>query len=428
MSIEITITFILLLIFLFMKVPVFISIMASSAVYFFMTPAVNAQILAQKFLTGTENVSLLAIPFFIGAGVFMNYSTITARIMDFCSVVTGRMVGGLAQVNVLLSTLMGGLSGSNLADAAMEAKLLVPEMERRGYSREFSSVVTAVSSLITPLIPPGLGMILYGTIAGLSIGRLFVSGIGIGLMLCAATMLLVHFISKRRNYERIRTTPITAKEIWTALKGAALPLCLPIVIIGGIRVGIFTAIEAGAVACAYALILGFVYRALDWKTILKGLRETVLSTATVMVIVGAATVFAWILTKERIPQILAEAMTAAVTNKYVFLLLVNVFLLVVGMFVEGSAAMIVLVPLMAPIAAQFGVDPIQFAMIVIFNISIGTLTPPLGTVMFVVCGVTKCPTAKFIKECLPFFALLLICLLLITFFPPLSTALVNLVY
>ena len=428
MSPMITVTFILLLVLMFLKVPVFVSIMASSAFYFLMNPDVNAQILAQKFLTGSENVSLLAIPFFVGAGVFMNYSTITSRIMDFCSVVTGRMVGGLAQVNVLLSTLMGGLSGSNLADAAMQSKLLVPEMEKRGYSKEFSSVVTGVSSLITPLIPPGLGMILYGTVANLSIGRLFVAGFGIGAMLCISCMILVHFISKKRHYEKIRTEPITFREFWTALKNAALPLCLPIVIIGGIRFGIFTAIEAGAVSCAYALVLGFFYKALNWKIIVQGLRETVLSTVTVMVIVGAATVFAWIMTKERIPQILAEAMIGIIHNKYIFLLVVNLFLIFVGMFVEGSAAMIVLVPLLAPIAAQFGIDPIQFAMIVIFNISIGTLTPPLGTVMFVVCGITKCPTAKFIKECIPFFILLVINLLLITYFPPLSTALVNLVY
>ena len=201
-----------------------------------------------------------------------------------------------------------------------------------------------------------------------------------------------------------------------------------VVIVGAGPAGIFTAIEAGAVSCAYALVLGFFYKALNWKIIVQGLRETVLSTVTVMVIVGAATVFAWIMTKERIPQILAEAMIGIIHNKYIFLLVVNLFLIFVGMFVEGSAAMIVLVPLLAPIAAQFGIDPIQFAMIVIFNISIGTLTPPLGTVMFVVCGITKCPTAKFIKECIPFFILLVINLLLITYFPPLSTALVNLVY
>lgn len=428
MSLIISITFVILLVLIFMKVPIFISLLTASAVYFLINPAVNAQILAQKFLTGCDNVGLLAIPFFIAAGVFMNYSTVTTRIMDFCSVLTGRMVGGLAQVNVLLSTLMGGLSGSNIADAAMDAKMLVPEMEKRGYSKEFSSVVSAASSLITPMIPPGIAMIIYGTIAGQSIGRLFVSGFGIGIGMCLTMMVLVSLISKRRNYERMRTTRVTAKEFFTALKSAALPLMLPIVIIGGIRIGVFTAIEAGAVMVLIALILGIYYKALNFKIIVKGLVETVIATATVMVIVSSATVFAWILTKERIPQILAEMMVSITDNKYIFLMIVNIFLLIVGMFVEGSAAMIVLVPLLAPIAAKFGIDPVHFAMVVIFNLSIGTLTPPVGTVMFVVCGITGCPTAKFIKESIPFLVLLLAGLLAITYIPVLTTGLVDLVY
>ena len=428
MSTYITITFLLLLLFLFMKVPVFISILSASAAYFLMNTDVNAQILAQKFLTGCENVGLLAIPFFSAAGIFMNYSTITSKILDFCSIITGRMVGGLAQVNVLLSTFMGGLSGSNLADAAMQSKLLVPEMVKRGYSLEFSAVITGVTSLITPLIPPGIAMILYGTIAGLSIGRMFTAGLGLGILLCAACMIMVHFISKKRGYERMRTEKVTGKEFWAAFKPAIAPLCLPIIIIGGIRIGVFTAVEAGAVSVAYALALGFYYRVLDLKTVIQGFKETAISTSTVMVIVGAATVFAWVMTKERIPQILAETMANSIASKYVFLLAVNVFLLLVGMFVEGSAALIVLVPILAPVAAQFGIDPIHFAMVVIFNMSIGNLTPPLGTVMFVVCGITKCPTSKFIKECIPFFGMMLILLLVITDVPWVSTGLVSLLY
>jgi tripartite ATP-independent transporter DctM subunit len=428
MSTIILITFIVLLILLFLKVPVYISLLSASALYFLLNPSVNAQILAQKFLTGCENVSLLAIPFFIAAGSFMNYSTITTRIMDFCGVITGRMVGGLAQVNVLVSTFMGGLSGSNLADAAMDSKMLVPEMEKRGFSKEFSAVVTAVSSLITPMIPPGLALILYGTIAGLSIGRLFVSGFGIGVVMCLSQMVLVSIISKRRKYPRMRTTRVTGKEFFTALKKAALPLMLPLVMVGGIRFGVFTAIEAGAVMVIFALILGFGYKALNLKTIMKSLLETTVATASIMVIVGSATVFAWILTKERIPQMLAEMMVTITDNKYVFLMIINIFLLIVGMFVEGSAAMIVLVPLLAPMADLFGINPIHFAMVVIFNLSIGTITPPLGTVMFVVCSITKCPTSKFIKESIPFMILLLISLLLITYIPVLTTGLVDLVY
>ena len=258
-----------MLVLLFLKVPVFISVFGGSLIYFLFNPGINQIIFGQKAVTGTESPSLLAIPFFVCAGTFMNYSGVTNRIMNFCSAITGRMPGGLAQVNVLLSTLMGGLSGSNLADAAMEAKMLVPEMEKQGFSKEFSSVVTAASAMITPLIPPGIAMILYGCIADVSIGKLFMSGITVGGTLCIAMMILVHFISKRRGYLPIRNHAMSGAEFWGHFKPAILPLCLPIIIIGGIRLGVFTATEAGAIAILYAIILGLIYRELSLKGIMQ---------------------------------------------------------------------------------------------------------------------------------------------------------------
>lgn len=417
-----------MLVLLFMKVPVYISVLGGSAIYFLLDPQANPIVYAQQAITGAESISLLAIPFFICAGIFMNYTGVTKRIMDFCEVLTGRMSGGLAQVNVLLSTLMGGLSGSNIADAAMQSKMIVPEMEKKGFSKSFSTVVTATSSMITPLIPPGIAMILYGCIANVSIGKLFMSGIGVGALLCITMMLLVSIISKKRGYVPIRTERITTKEFTTVLKPAILPLCLPILIIGGIRIGAFTATEAGSIAIVYALILGFAYRELKFKDIKVGLKETVTTTASIMLIVAAAGVFSWILTKERIPQQLTEWMVTAIDSKFVFLILVNIFLLIVGMFIEGNASMIILVPLLAPVAAAYGINEIQFAMIYIFNNAIGAISPPMGTLMFVTCGITKCKTKDFIKEALPFYLLLLINLLLITYVPTFSTFLVNLFY
>ena len=224
-----------LLVLLFLKVPVYIAVLGASACYFVLNPSANPVIFAQQAITGVESISLLAIPFFVCAGIVMNYTGVTSRIMDFCSVLTGRMTGGLAQVNILLSTLMGGLSGSNIADAAMEAKMMVPEMEKVGFSKSFSTVVTAVSSMITPLIPPGIAMILYGCIANVSIGKLFISGIGVGAILCIAEMVLTAVISKKRGYVPMRTEKISPKEFGRAAKPAILPLCLPIIIIGGIR-------------------------------------------------------------------------------------------------------------------------------------------------------------------------------------------------
>ena len=428
MSNALVLTLVVMLICLFLKVPVFIAILTGSLAYFLLNPTVSLTLFAQRMIIGTQSLSLLAIPFFVCAGVLMNYSGVTRRLMRFCEAVTGRLNGGLALVNVMLSTVMGGLSGSNLADAAMEAKLLVPEMERTGYSKSFSSVVTAVSSMITPLIPPGIALILYGFLANISIGKLFAAGMSVGVLLCVCLMVFVSVISKKRGYLPIRTERLKKQQFTEAFRPAILPLCLPILIIGGIRVGIFTATEAGSAAVLFSLVLGWFYREIKMKEVWKSLSETTVSTASIMLIVASATVLSWILTNEQIPQKMAEVMVQTIHNKYVFLLVVNLFLIVLGMFMEGNASTIILVPLLAPLAKMYGINEIQFAMIYIFNGSIGTITPPLGTLMFVTCGVTKCKTKDFIQEALPFYVLLLFILVLLILFPWLSTWIVDLLY
>jgi len=429
-SSTIAIAIILMLVLLFLKIPVFLAVIASSAAYFFLTPDVSAMILGQRLVSAIQSSSLLAIPFFVAGGVFMNYSGVTSRVMDLCDLLTGRLYGGLAQVNVMLSTLMGGLSGSNLADAAMEAKMLVPPMREKGMSNAFASVVTAASAMITPLIPPGIAMILFGSLANLSIGKLFISGIGVGILLCAGEMMLVSIISHRRGYlptrpKGSRLQPGAAGKI---IRRSILPMCLPVIIIGGIRIGVFTATEAGAVAVVYSIFLGIVYKELTWDLIKKGFKEAVLSTSSIMLIIGAASSLSWVLTKEQIPQRITEWMMGLTDNKYIFLLLVNAFLLLCGMFLEGNAIMIILVPLLYPIALSYGIDPINFAMAFIFNVSIGAMSPPMGTLMFVTCNVTGCPLKDFIKESVPFYIVLLLELLLLTYVPFFTTALVNLIY
>ena len=420
---------IVMLVLLFLKVPVFASVFAGSVTYFAMTPSLPTRIIAQRVIVGVESIPLLAVPFFVCAGVFMNYSGVTKRVMDFCEALMSKIPGGLAQVNILLSTLMGGLSGSNLADAAMQSKMLVPEMEKKGFSKEFSSVVTATSAMITPLIPPGISMIIYGSIANVSIGKLFIAGIGPGLLLCLSMMLLVGIISKKRAYtSKENERAATPKDLLKAFKDAIPPLCLPVIIIGGIRLGIFTPTEAGAVAIVYSLFLGFLYKEMKINHIVIGVKETIVTTSSIMLIVGAASAFAWILTRERIPQEVTAYMVSVISNKYIFLFIVNVLLLCIGMFIEGNAAMIVLVPLLAPVAKAYGINEIQFAMIFIFNMAVGCITPPMGTLMFVTCGITGCKIKEFIKEAAPFYLLLLTCLLLLTFVPMFSTGIVDLFY
>ena len=410
----IVIAAIALLVLLFLKVPVYISVLAASVIYFIGSPNVNSMVFAQQVLAGSQGLSLLAIPFFVMAGVFMNYTGVTRRIMECCNVLTSRWYGGLAQVNVLLSTLMGGLSGSSLADAAMECKMLVPSMEAEGYSKPFSTVITAASGMIVPLIPPGTGLIIYACICNISVGKLFVAGIGPGIVLSVTLMIFTRFVSKKRGYMPHRTTKIPVSEKWAAIKPAILPLLLPIIIIGGVRIGVFTATEAGTVAIVYALILGILYHEMKVSDFVKGCKETVTTTASIMLIVAAASCFSLV--------------KLAISNKFVFLLICNIFLIVVGMFIEGNASMIVLAPLLHPVAVAFGIDPVHFAMVYIFNCTIGAFTPPMGTLMFVTCGVTGCRTKDFIKEAKPFYLLFLIDMLVLTYFPPLTTFLVDLIY
>ena len=416
---------IVLLFTLFLKMPVFISILAGSVTYFILQPALPAQIMAQRVIVGMEVIPLLAIPFFVCAGIIMNYSGGTSRIMRFAEVVMKRVPGGLAQVNVSLSLFMGGLSGSNLADAAMESKMLVPEMEKRGFSKEFSTVITAVSAIIVSLIPPSISMILYGSVANVSIGKIFIAGIVPGILLAIAMMILVGFISVKRKYSN---EMIEQVQLGKALRGAIVPLLLPIVLIGGIRLGVYTPTEAGAVFIVLAIALSVVYKEFKFSTLLRALQETVGTTASIMLIVGSASAFAWILTRERIPQQLSQLIVTNISNKYIFLIILNLFLLFVGMFVEGNASMIVLVPLFVPIARAYGINDIQFGIIFIFNSCMGCVTPPIGTLTFVTCGITKCKLAAFWKEAVPFYLLLLGCLLMITFVPPLTLALVDLVW
>lgn len=419
-----------MLVLLFANVPVFASVVGACIAYFVSAPdtGFTAMMATQRIISGMQSVTMLAIPFFVATGVLMNYCGITGRMLQFCKVLTQHMYGGLGQVNIALSTLMGGMSGSSLADAAMEAQLLVPEMRKAGYSNGFASAITAASSIITPLIPPGIAAIIYGSITGTSIGRLFVAGILPAVVLCAAMMVIVSRFSRKNGIPRLSDRHATAHELWMAFKPAFLPLCLPIIIIGGIRMGIFTPTEAGSIAIFYALLLGILYREIRLDNILTCIKETVATTASIMLIVGAATCFSWILTWENIPQTMTAELIELCHNKYVFLLAVNIFLLVVGMFVEATAAQIVLAPMLAPVAVAFGIDPVHFGMMFIFNMAIGSITPPMGNLMFVTCGVTRCTTGEFIRECRVFYALLFIILMLMTYIPFLSTWLPNLLY
>lgn len=401
---------------IFIKVPVFASVLISSVAYFLLSDT-NVFFVAQRITSGIESVSLLACPFFIMAGVLFNYTGITDRLVGFCSLFTGRMNGGLAQANILLSTIMGGMSGSSNADAAMEAKVLVPSMEKSGLSKPFSTVITAFSSTITPLIPPGIGMILYGTLSGASIGSLFVWGLIIGVIMCASMMIFTEIIAKKRGYKPFFNRCPNIKQYVRSLKNAWPALLLPVIIIGSIRVGIISASEAGAVAVAYAFVLGICWKKWSWERFKSALKETAITTGGLMLIIGTASIYSWILTKEQLPQRLAVTMLKYISNKYVFMLVVNFFLILVGMLMEGASATIILAPLLAPIAARYGINLVHFGIMMVFNMSIGGISPPVGTLLYVTCGITNCKIKDFLRESVPYFIYMLILLLLITYVP-----------
>lgn len=415
-----------LLVLFLLNVPIAFALIISSVVYIFFNDGYSAEILVQRMVGGLESVPLLAIIFFITAGILMNYTGITSRMLAFAQIVTRRLPGSLAQVNVVLSTLMSGLSGSNIADAAMQSKILVPEMEKRGYSRPFSTALTAATSLITPIIPPGIALILYGFIGNVSIGDMFLAGIIPGLVLFVTFMIYVHFYAKKHNLETENTEKTTFKEFIFALKDALLALLLPVIIIGGIRFGIFSATEAGAVAIFYALFLGLVvYREMKMSQLISALVETAHTAATVLIIIAAGSAFAWMLSLEQVPQNLTAFMVEYISSPFSFFIVVLIFLLILGMFVEGNVTIIILTPLFMPMLAQYGIEPVHFGIFFIICISIGTLTPPLGTVMYTTCSITKTKIEDFVVASFPFLILLVLVALLIAFIPAISLLLPN---
>ncbi len=414
----------------FSSVPIAFALFGSTLVYFgFIDNSSPVALLLQKFVTSTQSFPLLAIPFFVMAGSIMNYSGISKKLMMFADVLTGHMCGGLAQANVLLSMLMGGVSGSANADAAMESKMLVPEMEKRGYDKSFSTAITAASSVVTPVIPPGINLIIYALIAGCSVGRMFAAGYLPGILMTLILMVTVHIISRKRNYLPLRKKRASAKEIGKQTLDSLWALLFPFGIILGLRIGLFTPTEAGAVAVLYCIIIGkFVYKELKKEHIIPILKETVYGTSSVVLIIVAASVFGYYLNWQRIPQTMTAWLLSVTQNKYVMLLIFNVVMLIAGMFLEGGAVLIILTPLLVPVAVDLGVDVIHFGLICIVNIMIGGLTPPFGSMMFTCCSITDCKLENFVKEVFPFIIALLLALILITYIPQIVLILPWLLY
>ncbi|MBS6641420.1 MAG: TRAP transporter large permease [Clostridiaceae bacterium] len=428
MSIWSFLPIIILFVCFFIKIPVAYSMVIASVSYFLLAPgAPDIGMMMQKMVSANSSFTYLAIPFFTCAGVVFEYAGISSKLYGLCELLVGHTRGGLAMVNVLQSALMGGLSGSANADAALDAKMLVPEMEKRGFSKAFSCAVTAASSCITPIIPPGIILILYASASNVSVSKMFYSGYIPGIIITITMLLLVWIICKRRNMKPTRERAATPGEFLRGFVGAIPALLVPFGLVLGLRFGLYTPTEAGAVCVLYALVVGFfIYKQIKLSDIPKIIMESAINTAGVMFILAGAQCFSLYLTWERVPNMISELMIQGISSPWVYLLIVNILLLIVGMFFDGGAAMILLAPLLVPVASALGIDLIHFGLVMSFNLTIAGMTPPFGAMMFVATSITKTRIEDYTREALPFIGQLIFCLLLFTYVPQIVMFLPNL--
>lgn len=413
--------------------PIALVFLAITGYWIVFEPAIMDVAVVQRVIAGTQSFPLLAVPLFILAGELMNVSGITNRVMRFALYVTRGMRGGLAKTNILLSTLLSGMSGSANGDAAMQSRILVPHMTKAGYPKPFSAALTASSALIAPLIPPGISLILFGFVTNTSIGSLFLGAIIPGLLLMTMLLLLVHFQVSRTGWDAARAPRQEGSDAHNtgddnltfaqALLGALPALAMPVLIILGIRTGAFTPSEAGGLAVAYTLIFAAIYRETSWRQLIAALRSTIVTTAAILLVIAASAAFTWVLTFERVPQAVGEAMLATTSNPTLMMIMVAGILLVAGMIVEGTALILVLGPMFMPVALNLGIDPVHFGVVFVFMIHTGGITPPVGTVMFTTCAATGVRVADFARAVVPFLAIFLLTALLLVLFPVFSTIL-----
>ena len=416
-----------LFVLLLMGLPVSLAIGIPSLLYIIVDGNVPNFTAIQRMVAGANTYPLLAVPFFIFAGNLMNTSGVTTRIFDFSNKLVGHIKGGLGHVNVIASIIFAGMSGAAIADAGGLGTIEINAMREAGYDDSLTVGITAASSTIGPIIPPSLPVVIYAVVASASIGRLFAAGILPGLIMGLSLMILIYLMADK--YHTPAEKRPTAYAIWKSFRSAIWALLTPGIILGGIFFGVFTPTEAAAIASLYAIILGFaIYREMTLKQFYDAVVQSMISTVQVMFIVVSATLFAWILTKEQVPLIVANYILSLTDNYYLILLAINIVLLVVGMFMETIASINILVPVLLPVIDKLGIDPIQFGVIMILNLMIGLLTPPFGTVLFILSGVANVPVEKVARDTAIFLVPLLIVLLLIVLFPQLTLFVPNLIF
>lgn len=376
-------------------------------------------LIPKQMFSGTDSFPLLAVPFFILAGNLMNIGGITQRLIRFCNILIGFVRGGLALVNVVASMFFAGITGAAVADTSALGSILIPAMERERYDRDFSAAVTAASSTVGPIIPPSIPMVILGTVGELSIGALFLAGVIPGILVGLSLMGVAYVISCKRHYPKEGRKSL--REFLHGLKDAFFALLMPALILGGILGGIFTPTEAAVVAVVYAfLVSGLVYRELRWKDLPKVLIDSMVTTSLIMFVIANSAILGWILANHQIPQAIAQIFLSITNDPWFLLLLINLLLLFVGTFMETTASLIILTPILLPLAVKVGIDPIHFGLVMVLNLVIGLITPPLGVCLFIACSIAKITLEQIVRAIFPFLIAAIGVLFLVTYVPDLA--------
>ena len=405
-------------------VPVAFSLGIASAGYMAATGTSLAMVV-QRMVNGANSFAMLAIPFFFMAGELMNISGVTDKIIKLAKVLVGHMKGGLAQVNIVASVFFAGVSGSATADTAALGSALIPAMVKEGYDLDFSAAITVASSCVGPIIPPSITLVLYGILTRTDVGHLLIAGIVPGLVVAVTQMIYTHFHAVKMDYPSFPRA--TFKEMRHAVTHGLSALMMPIIIIGGTMSGVFTPTESAAIAVLYGVIIGFfVYKNVTLSTFFKSLKKVGVSSMNNMLILAAASCFSWVLTMSKAPALLVKLMLGISNNKTVLTLLILALLIVIGFFMQASQALVVLAPILLPVAKAIGIDPVHFGLIMVVTLTFGGCTPPVGSMLFVVNSITKMGFARLTKAMLPLYLPLIIAIMLITFVPQLSLFLPNL--
>lgn len=402
-----------------LKVPVYISMSLAGCAVLATRFGMKWSLLSQYLYTGVDSFTLLSIPLFLLAAKIMNTGSITKKLFSFCMKVVGWLPGGLGHVNVLCSVIFAGMSGTAVSDAGGLGSIEIKAMNENGFDNDFSCCVTAVSSTLGPIIPPSIPLVVYATVSGASVGALFMAGIIPGLVMAILMMVLVSAYAILRHYPRTKFP--SGGEFFTALKDGFLPLMAPVILLVGIYGGVFTPTESAAIVVCYSLFLEIcIYRELTLEKFISILKETFRDSVTIALIIAGATFFGYVATRVRIPQLILKEMTGLVSSQFMLLLLINIFLLVIGCFLETASAITIVVPLIMPLLKAYHVNLTQFGIIMVLNLMIGLLTPPFGLVLFVVSKIGHISVGHFSRALLPWLACLLIALMLITFVPSIS--------